>query len=113
MANTFKNAKAVLKDSTTSPSGVTVYTCPSATVAVVVGAQIANVDNLAVGASLWWVDSSDSNAVTRLIENVSIPALAALSPIAGKLILESGDYLVGQSEIDDELEITVSVLEIS
>lgn len=113
MANTFKNAKAVLKDSTTAPTGVPVYTCPAATVAVVIGCQIANVSAAAEEVQVWWVDSSDSNAVTRLVEDVLVPGKAALAPIAGKLILEAGDSLVAQGEDDDDAEITVSVLEIS
>jgi hypothetical protein len=113
MANVFKNAKAVLKDSITSPSGVTVYTCPSATIAVVIGCQIANVSAFPEAVQVWWVDSSDSNAITRLAEDVVVPDKAALAPIAGKLILEGGDSLVAQGANDDDLEITVSVLEIS
>jgi hypothetical protein len=113
MANTFKNAKAVLKDSSTAPTGVTLYTCPSATIAIVVGAQITNVTSAPEEVTVWWVDASDSNAITRLVQDVIVPGQAALAPIAGKLVLEAGDSLVAQSEDDDDAEMTVSVLEIS
>lgn len=113
MANTFRNAKAVLKDSSTAPTGVTVYTCPAATVTVVIGTQVANVTSSGEEVVVWWTDASDGNAITRLVQDVIVPGQASLAPIAGKLILEAGDTLVAQSENDDAAEITVSVLEIS
>jgi hypothetical protein len=108
MAETFKNAKLKVQSSATD-----VYTCPSATVAIVIGCQVANVSATAEEVAVWWTDASDSNAITRLVKDVIIPGKAALAPIAGKLVLEAGDKIRAQGEDNDDAEITVSVLEIS
>jgi hypothetical protein len=108
MANTFKTAKLIIQDSATD-----VYTVPSATTAVVIGCQVANVSATAEEVSVWWTDASDSNAVVRLVKDVVIPAKASLAPIAGKLVLEAGDKIRAQGQTNNDAEITVSVLEIS
>jgi hypothetical protein len=90
-----------------------VYTCPSATTAIVIGCQIANVSAATEEVSVWWTDASDTNAITRLVEDVVIPAKASLAPIAGKLVLEAGDVVKATGQTNDDSEITVSVLEIS
>jgi hypothetical protein len=108
MANTFKTAKLIIQDSATD-----VYTVPSATVAIVVGCQVANVSAAAEEVSVWWTDASDSNAVVRLVKDVVIPAKASLAPIAGKLVLQAGDKIRAQGQTNNDAEITVSVLEIS
>jgi hypothetical protein len=108
MANTFKNAKLKIQDTATD-----VYECPSATTAIVLGCQVANVSASAEEVEVWWTDASDSNAITRLVKDVIIPAQSSLAPIAGKLVLEAGDKIRAIGETDDDAEITVSVLEIS
>jgi hypothetical protein len=108
MANTFKNAKLKIQDTATD-----VYECPAATVAIVIGCQVANVSASAEEVEVWWTDDSDGDAVTRLVKDVVIPGQAALAPIAGKLVLEAGDKIRALGETDDDAEITVSVLEIS
>jgi hypothetical protein len=108
MANAFKNAKLKIQTSATD-----VYECPSATTAIVLGCQVANVSATAEEVEVWWTDASDTNAVTRLVKDVIIPGQAALSPIAGKLVLEAGDKIRALGETNDDAEITVSVLEIS
>lgn len=108
MANTFKNAKLVIQSTASD-----VYTCPSATVAIVIGCQVANVSAASEEVTVWWTDASDSNAVVRLVEDVVIPTKASLAPIAGKLVLAAGDKIRAQGQTNNDAEITVSVLEIS
>jgi hypothetical protein len=108
MAETFKNVRAVLADTATD-----VYTVPSATTAIVIGCQVANVGSTSNELDFWWTDSSAADAVTMLGDAIVVPSAAAYEPIGGKLVLEAGDKLRGLSETDDELEATVSVLEIS
>jgi hypothetical protein len=109
MPNTFKNAKKKIQ----TTAGTAVYTCPSATVAIVIGCQVANVSAASEEVSVWWTDDSDGDAITRLVEDVIIPAKASLAPIAGKLVLEAGDTIVATGQTNDDAEIVVSVLEIS
>jgi hypothetical protein len=108
MANTFKNAKLKIQDAATD-----VYECPSATTAIVLGCQVSNVSATAEEVEVWWTDASDADAVTRLVKDVVIPSQAALSPIAGKLVLEAGDKIRAVGTDNDDAEIVVSVLEIS
>ena len=108
MANTFKNAKLKIQDAATD-----VYECPSATTAIVLGCQVSNVSATAEEVEVWWTDASDSNAITRLVKDVIIPAQSSLAPIAGKLVLEAGDKIRAIGETNDDAEIVVSVLEIS
>ena len=108
MAETFKNVRTMLGDSATD-----VYTVPAATTAIVIGCQVANIGSTSNQLSFWWTDASAADAVTRLGFEIVVPAAAAYEPIGGKLVLEAGDKLRGESETDQELEATVSVLEIS
>jgi len=108
MAETFKNVRKVLGDSATD-----VYTVPSATTAIVIGCQVANVGAANNELDFYWTDSSAADAATYLADGVDIPNAAAYEPIGGKLVLETGDKLVGVSETADELEATVSVLELT
>lgn len=108
MAATFKNVGVVLNDTATD-----VYTVPSATTAIVIGCQVANVGASSNYVDFWWTDDSNADAVTMLADAIVIPSAAAYEPIGGKLVLETGDKLRGLSETDDELEVSVSVLELS
>jgi predicted aminopeptidase len=106
MPNVFKNARAALTGST-----AVVYTCPSATTAIVLLAQAANVDNsAAVSATATW---SDGTNTTHLVKAVSIPQYAAVNLLAGKLVLEAGDSVSAFSTATNRVELTLSVLEIS
>ena len=108
MPNAFKNARALIQTTTT-----TVYTAPVSTIAIVIGCQVSNVSAAAEEVSVWWTDDSNADAITRLVEDVIIPAKASLAPIAGKLVLEAGDAIYATGQTNNDAEITVSVLEIS
>lgn len=108
MAQAYKNAKKIL---TTSSQDI--YICPSSTTAVVIGCQITNRSSSNVAADFWWVDSSDSNAATYLADGTEIFGESAYEPIGGRLVLESGDKLSASAGSDNDLEVTVSILELS
>lgn len=108
MAQTFKNARAVLADTAT-----TVYTCPAGTTAIVIGCQVTNVDVATVDLQLWWTDSSDTDAITYLGYDISIPTESSYEPIGGKLVLEAGDVVKGLSSVASDLEVSLSILELS
>lgn len=106
MPNTFKNARAALTGST-----ATVYTCPSATTAIILMAQAANVDNsVSVSATATWTDGTNT---THLVKAISIPQYAAVNLLAGKLVLEAGDSLSAFSTASSKVELTLSILEIT
>ena len=109
MALTYKNARQAIGTSYT-----TVYTCPSATQAVVVSVQAANIHATnTANISLQWLDSSASNAATRLISAFPIPINDAQSLLAGPLVLEAGDALQALASATSSLELSVSVTEIT
>ena len=108
MANTFKNKGAALTNSL-----VTYYTTPGSTTTIVLLAQLTNVDNTGAQAgTVCWYDSSAS-AKYDLVKAVSVPSNAAIGVIAGKLVLEPGDYIQASSTASSLLELSLSVLEIT
>ena len=108
MAATFKNARSVLADSAT-----TVYTCPSATTAIIIGCQVANVGAADHQLDFYWEDTSAAGTATYLADEVTVPQYAAYEPIGGKLVLEAGDIVKGLGDTASTLEVTLSVLELS
>jgi len=109
MAESYKSVNADL--GTTADTSV--YQCPSATTAVVLLCQIANVD----GASSVdiYVDYYDSSTTTAkaLAHTVAVPADSSLNPIGGKLVLEAGDQIRAWASAASDAEIVVSVVEIT
>lgn len=108
MSATFKNARYI-----GTSTLATAYTCPASTVAIVLGLQVANVDTANHNSQVLWKDYSNSNAITRLMYNVAIPAGASIGCLEGKLVLEANDYIQVYSDVDSKLEYSISVLEIS
>ena len=108
MAETFKNARGALTNSL-----VTYYTAPGGTTSIVLLAQATNVDNTGAQAvDLCWYDSSGS-VKTDLVKALSVPSNAAVGLIAGKLVLETGDYIQAKSTASSLIALSLSVLEIS
>jgi hypothetical protein len=108
MAETFKNARGALTNSL-----VTYYTAPGGTTSIVLLAQATNVDNTGAQAvDLCWYDSSGT-VKTDLVKALSVPSNAAVGLIAGKLVLETGDYIQAKSTASSLIELSLSVLEIS
>ena len=108
MPNTFKNSRGALTNSL-----VTYYTTPASTTSIVLLAQLTNVDNTGAQAgTVCWYDSSGT-VKTDLVKAVSVPSNAAVGVIAGKLVLETGDYIQASSTASSLLELSLSVLEIS
>jgi len=111
MAEVFKNA-SVANVGTSSAN--TIYTAPSSTTSIVLGAAIANKsDTTSVGVTVYFYDSS-ANTTTRLLSEVQIPVLTTLEVLAGqKYVLEDSDYISVQSDTASAVDITVGLLEIS
>ena len=91
MANTFHMVSA---DVTTSDP--TVLTAGSGETLVIVGFQIANV-----------------HATTVLAKEINIPVNDAFSPMQGKMVLETGDYIKLDAQANSSLEATISYLKVT
>lgn len=107
---TYKNFRLAV-----TASYSTAYTCPASTTAIVIHCQAANIDgtnSATFGAQ--WLDSSASNAATRLMHSdVVIPIKSSLNPIGGQLALEAGDALQFIAGATNDVEVSGSVLEIT
>lgn len=107
MANTFKSVGKALTN-----AAQTIYTCPSATTAIVILCQAANETTVAKPVTVQWRDTSAST--TYILANaVSVPVNASLNCLAGKLALEAGDYIEALSDGSNQIELSVSVLEMT
>ena len=107
MANTFKNGRAAA-----TASLATVYTVPASTTSIVLLAQATNVGSGAQAVTFCWYDASGT-VKTELVKLLSVPEKAAVGLIAGKLVLETGDYMQVQSTASALIELSISVLEIT
>jgi len=107
MANTFKNGRAAA-----TASLATVYTVPASTTSIVLLAQATNVASGAQAVTFCWYDASGT-VKTELVKLLSVPEKAAVGLIAGKLVLEAGDYMQVQSTASALIELSISVLEIT
>ena len=107
MAETFQTVNVALAAS----ADAVVYTCPGSTTAIVIHCQVANVDG--TNAADLNIDMNDGSVVAALVSTLSVPADSAVNPIGGKLVLEDGDELRAWAGAASDLEMTLSILEIT
>lgn len=110
MAETFKNASL---QNVSNSSAQTLYTAPSATSTIVLGAALANKTGNTISATLNFVDSS-ATTTTKMLSAVQIPPNTTLEVFSGqKYVLETGDSLTALASAGTSLDITLAVLELS
>ena len=107
MAETFKAVNVALGNS----ADAVVYTCPGSTTAIVIHCQVANVDG--TNAADLNIVHNDGSTTAALVSTLSVPADSAVNPIGGKLVLEAADTLRAWAGAASDLELTLSVLEIT
>ena len=107
MAETSKAVNVALGNS----ADAVVYTCPGSTTAIVIHCQVANVDG--TNAADLNIDHNDGSTTAALVSTLSVPADSAVNPIGGKLVLEAADTLRAWAGAASDLELTLSVLEIT
>ena len=106
MASAYKNIAALVG----ATGDVTIYTCPTATEAIV---KNLNLYNSHSGTIVVYPKITDSSAsVTVTLEKDSIGTLADTS-LAGPFVLEAGDTLVLNCDTASKIYAFASVLEIS
>lgn len=112
MAETFNRASVKLA----STSITDAYTAPNAAStdrAVVLSCLIANVDGSNAAAVTIDITQNDNTSIAKVVNTVDIPADSSLEVIANKLVLKQGEKLRATASAADDLEITVSALEIT
>lgn len=110
MANTFKNSI----QGPAGTAGLSVYTCPSATSATVIGVNVANIVTQNINVDVQITDNSA--AVTKyLIKGAVIPQGSASILVGGeqKVVMEANDSITVTSDVDNSADVVISVLEIT
>jgi len=109
MANIFK--RKLSRNVGTTAEAVGSYT--ASTTVVMVGLTVCNTTGSAVNASVYIVDSTESE--TYLIKDAPIPGGGSLVAVGGdqKVILETGDSIKVISDAEASLDVTMSIMEIS
>jgi len=106
MASAYKNIATLVG----STGDVTIYTCPSATQAIV---KNVNLYNSHSGTVVVYPKITDSSAsVTATLEKNSIGTLADTS-LTGPFVLEASDTLILNCDAASKIYVFASVLEIS
>ena len=108
MANTFKlKTKANVGVTTTA-----VYVVPSATTTVVIGVTLANTtgSSINVGVGVTRASTDDVN----LMKNVPIPQGSSFEFMSGnKVVLETTDTLTAVSDVNNSLDVALTIMEIT
>ena len=108
MANTFKlKTKANIGISTQN-----VYVVPNATTTVVIGITLANTSGTGclVGVGITRPSTDD----VKLLKNAPIPQGSSLEFMQGnKVVLEATDTLTAESDVNNSLDVALTIMEIT
>ena len=110
MANTFKlKTKANVGVTTTD-----VYVVPSSpsTTTVVIGVTLANTSGSSINVGIGINRASSDNV--KLMKNVPIPQGSSFEFMGGnKIVLESTDTFVAESDVNNSLDVALTIMEIT
>lgn len=92
-----------------------VYQCPTGTgaKAIVLSCLVANVDGTSSADITMTITSAGNTATTKIANTIPVPADTTLELIPNKLILQTGQKLRATASAANDLDITVSILEIT
>ena len=108
MANTFKlKTKANVGTATSD-----VYVVPSATTTVVIGGTLANTSGSSINVGIGVTRASTDDV--KLMKNVPIPQGSSFEFMAGnKVVLETTDTLTAVSDVNNSLDVALTIMEIT
>ena len=112
MAETFNNASVKL----TSTSATDIYQAPTGNVAdraIVLSCLVANVDGTSPAEITLTVTDGSNSVLSTLASTINVPADASLEVIANKLILKQSQKIRATASAANDLEVTLSALEIT
>ena len=108
MANTFKLKTKANVGVTTS----NVYAVPSATTTVVIGVTLANTSGSSINVGVGITRASTDDV--KLMKNVPIPQGSSFEFMAGnKVVLETTDTLTAESDVNNSLDVALTIMEIT
>ena len=108
MANTFKlKTKANVGTATSD-----VYVVPSATTTVVIGVTLANTTGSSINVGIGINRGSSDNV--KLMKSVPIPQGSSFEFMGGnKIVLETTDTIVAESDVNSSLDVALTIMEIT
>lgn len=112
MAESFNRASVAL----TTTSITDVYQAPNIAAtdrAIVLSCLVANVDGAVPCDVTITITDSSNTAIARIANTISVPPDASLEVIVNKLILKRGEKIRATASTANDLEVTVSSLEIT
>ena len=108
MANTFKLKTKANVGVTTS----NVYAVPSATTTVVIGVTLSNTSGSSINVGVGVTRASTDDV--KLMKNVPIPQGSSFEFMAGnKVVLETTDTLTAVSDVNNSLDVALTIMEIT
>ena len=108
MANTFKLKTKANVGVTTS----NVYTVPSATTTVVIGVTLANTSGSSINVGVGITRASTDDI--HLMKNVPIPQGSSFEFMGGnKIVLETTDILTVKSDVNNSLDVALTIMDIT
>jgi hypothetical protein len=104
--NTFRTVTATVTNTIAN-----VYTAPQGYSAVVLLAQVSNLDagTILVSGNIYQLTGNN----TSLVQNAPLPSNDAISLVGGRLILQTGDSFAVGANVNGVSQLTLSVLETS
>ncbi len=108
MANTFKlKTKANVGTATSD-----VYVVPSSTTCVVIGVTLSNTSGSGINVGIGITRSSTDDV--NLMKNVPIPQGSSLEFMQGnKVVLEATDTFTAESDVNNTLDVALTIMEIT
>ena len=108
MANTFKLKTKANVGVTTS----NVYAVPSATTTVVIGVTLSNTSGSSINVGVGITRASTDDV--HLMKNVPIPQGSSFEFMGGnKIVLETTDTIVAESDVNSSLDVALTIMEIT
>ena len=108
MANTFKLKTKANVGLTTS----NVYVVPSSTTTVVIGVTLANTSGSGINVAIGITRASTDDV--SVMKNVPIPQGSSLEFMSGnKVVLEATDSLTAYSDVNNTLDVALTIMEIT
>jgi len=112
MAETFNNASVKLS----STNATDLYQAPTSAAtdrAIVLSCLVANVDGSSGAEITIALTDGSNNVLSTLVSTVAVPSDASLEVVANKVVMKQSQKLRATASAANDLEITVSALEIT
>ena len=115
MANTFK-LKTFEQGATAVNTNIATYTVPASTTTIIIGLTISNITGNSITVDAQIVSTTNdvtTNVSSYIGKDLPIPSGSALDVLADKVVLQTGDTIVVQSDTLASVNISMSIMEIT